>query len=277
MIARLAVLACAVLCGNAALAATQCGVDELGVGAQLKFDSASYRGFRCNPSERFEGLTWDQKTRPDSALPNQQPRAVLLAGDAATSSEAQEGAGDRTLQTIQSESAGAAHIVRLNKPQPGAEATSIEATPASGAEIGNHDTGEDRVGEPTDAHAVKPPSDAELAAADAESSRWEKINWWESFAYGTSAGLLLRLAVLAIVILQNWMRENARKHRPSDEWSRLIEAWPERRMGDGETTPRALSPEAALVMIETIRRSLLAEATSHARPLLDRQMVAVGA
>jgi hypothetical protein len=278
MIARLAVLACAVLCGSAAIAATQYGVDELGVGAQLKFDSASYREFRCNPSEQFDGLTWYQKTRPDSVLPNQQPRAVLLAGDAATFPEAQEGAGDQTLQTIQSESAsGPTHVVRLEKPQPAAEATRIEATTASGAEIGNHDTEEDRVGEPTDAHAVKPPSDAELAAADAESSRWEKINWWESFAYGTIAGLLLRLAVLAIVILQNWMRENARKHRPSDAWSRLIEAWPERRVGDGETTPRALSPEAAIVRIEAIRRSLLAEATSHARPLLDRPMVAVGA
>lgn len=278
MIARLAVLACAVLCGNAAIAATQYGVEELSVGAQLKFDSASYREFRCNPSEQFEGLTWYQKTGHESVLPNQQPRAIQLAGDAATSPEAQEGAGEQTPQTIQSESAsGATHIVRLEKPQPAAVATRIEATPATGAEFGNHDTEDDRVGEPTDAHAVIPPSDAEPAMADAKSSRWEKSNWWESFAYGAIAGLLLRLAALAIVMLQNWMRETARKHRPVDAWSRLIEASPEPRVGGGETVPRPLSPQAALVRIEAIRRSLLAEATSPATPLMDRQMVAVGA
>jgi hypothetical protein len=229
MIARLAVLACAVLCGNAAIPATQYGVDEFGVGAQLKFASASSREFCCNPSEQFESAS------------------------------------------------GPTHIVRLEKPQSAAEATRIEATTASGARIGNQDTEEDRVGEPSDAHAVKPPSDAEQAAADAESSRWEKINWWESFAFGTIAGLLFRLAVLVIVLLQNRRREDARKHRPSDAWPRLIEAGPERRVGDGETMPRALSPEAALVRIEAIRRSLLAEAPSHARPQLDRRMVAVGA
>ena len=155
MIARLAVLACAVLCGNAAIAATEYGVDELGVGAQLKFDSASYREFSCNPSEQFEVLTWCQKTRHDLVLPNQQPRAIQLTGDPAASPEAQERAGDQTLQTIQSESAsGATHIVRVEKPQPADETTRIEATPATGAEISNHDTEDDRVGEPTDAHAV---------------------------------------------------------------------------------------------------------------------------
>jgi hypothetical protein len=229
MIARLAVLACAVSCGNAAIAATQYGVDELGVGAQLKFASASSREFCCNPSEQFESAS------------------------------------------------GPTHIVRLEKPQSAAEAARLEATTASSTKIGYQDTEEDRVGEPSDAHAVKLPSDAEQVAADAESSRWEKINWWESFAFGTIAGLLLRLAVLAIVLLQNWRRENARKHRPLDAWPRLIEALPERRVRDGETTPRALSPEAALVRIEAIRRSLLAEATSHARLQLDRRIVAVGA
>jgi hypothetical protein len=278
MIARSAVLACAVLCGNAAIAATEYGVDELGVGAQLKFDSASYREFSSNPSEQFEVLTWRQKTRHDSVLPNQQPRAIQLTGDPAASPEAQERAGDQTLQTIQSESAsGATHIVRVEKPQPADETTRIEATPATGAKTSNHDTEDDRVGEPTDAYAVVPPSDAEPAAADAKSSRWEKSNWWESFAYGAIAGLLLRLAALAIVMLQNWMRETARKHRPLDAWSGLIEASPEPRVGGGETVPRPLSPQAALVRIEAIRRSLVAEATSPARPLLNRQMVAVGA
>ena len=161
-------------------------------------------------------------------------------------------------------------LVRLEKPQPADGTTRIEATPATGAEISNHDTENDRVGEPTDAHAVIPPSDAEPAAADAKSSRWEKSNWWESFAYGSIAGLLLRLAALAIVMLQNWMRETARKHRPLDAWSGLIEASPEPRVGDGEATPRALSPEAALVRIEAIRRSLVA------RPRLPRGLCWTG-
>jgi hypothetical protein len=113
------------------------------------------REFSCNPSEQFEVLTWCQKTRHDSVLPNQQPRAIQLTGDPATSPEAQERAGDQTLQTIQSESAsGATHIVRVEKPQPADETTRIEATPATGAEIRNHDTEDARVGELTDAHAV---------------------------------------------------------------------------------------------------------------------------
>jgi hypothetical protein len=203
MTARLTVLACAVLCGNTAIAAAQYGVEELSVGAKLKFDSAPYREFRCNPSEQFEGLTWYQKTGHESVLPNQQPRAIQLAGDAATSPEAQEAAGEQTPYTPRKATTCRAAI-----------ATRIEATPATGAEFGNHDTEDDRVGEPTDAHAVIPPSDAEPAVADAKSIRWEKSNWWESFAYGAIAGLLLRLAALAIVMLQNWMRETARKHRP---------------------------------------------------------------
>jgi hypothetical protein len=113
------------------------------------------REFSCNPSEQFEVLTWCQKTRHDSVLPNQQPRPIQLTGDPATSPEAQEGASDQTLQTIQSASgSGATHIVRVEKPQPADETTRIEATPATGAEISNHDTEDARVGEPTDAHAV---------------------------------------------------------------------------------------------------------------------------
>ena len=239
MIARLAVLACAVLCGNAAIAATEYGVDELGVGVQLKFDSASYREFSSNPSEQFEVLTWCQKTRHDLVLPTQQPRAIQLTGDLATSPEAQERAGDQTLQTIQSESAsGATHIVRVEKPQPADGTTRIEATPATGAEISNHDTEDDRVGEPTDAHAVIPPSDAEPAAADAKSSRWEKSNWWEARLW-----LNCRLAAPVGSLqseAQNWMRETARKHRPLDAWSGADRASPEPRVGDGEATPRAL-------------------------------------
>src|SRR6202022_2131496 len=98
-----------------------------------------------------------------------------------------------------------------------------------------------------------------------------------SISLGAISRFLVRLAALAIVMLQNWMRETARKHRPVDAWSGLIEASPEPRVGGGETVPRPLSPQAALVRIEAIRRSLLAEATSPATPLMDRQMVAVGA
>jgi hypothetical protein len=61
----------------------------------------------------------------------------------------------KSRETQLSESgSGATHIVRVEKPQPADETTRIEATPATGAEIRNHDTEDARVGEPTDAHAV---------------------------------------------------------------------------------------------------------------------------
>ncbi len=53
--AGIVLLAQLVLCGNA-LAATEYAVDGLAVGTQLGFGSASYREYKCNPSDQFEGL-----------------------------------------------------------------------------------------------------------------------------------------------------------------------------------------------------------------------------
>ncbi len=53
------VLAQLVLCGSA-LAATEYAVDGLAVGTQLDFGSTSYREYKCNPSDQFEGLIWCQ-------------------------------------------------------------------------------------------------------------------------------------------------------------------------------------------------------------------------
>src|SRR5260370_34292642 len=58
------VLAQLLLCGNA-LAATEYAVDGLAVGTQLDFDSASYREYKCNPSDQFEGFIWCQKSRTE--------------------------------------------------------------------------------------------------------------------------------------------------------------------------------------------------------------------
>src|SRR5919201_1062865 len=45
--------------------ATAYAVDGLAVATQLKFNSASYRDYKCNPSDQFEGLVWCQKTRAE--------------------------------------------------------------------------------------------------------------------------------------------------------------------------------------------------------------------
>ena len=65
MKARIAIFASVVLCGNAMAQSTQYAVDGLPDGAKLNFDSASYREFKCTPSEQFDGLTWCQKTRTE--------------------------------------------------------------------------------------------------------------------------------------------------------------------------------------------------------------------
>jgi hypothetical protein len=65
MKARVAIFASVVLCGNAIAEPTRYAVDGLPVGATLNFDSASYREFKCSPSEQFDGFTWCQKTRTD--------------------------------------------------------------------------------------------------------------------------------------------------------------------------------------------------------------------
>jgi hypothetical protein len=64
MMTGIVVLAHAALIGNA-MAATEYAVDGLTVGTQLNFGSASYREYKCNPSEQFDGLTWCQKKRTD--------------------------------------------------------------------------------------------------------------------------------------------------------------------------------------------------------------------
>src|SRR5262245_41618201 len=50
---------------NAIAAPTEYAVDGLAVGTQLDFGSASYREYKCSPSDQFDGLTWCQKTRSD--------------------------------------------------------------------------------------------------------------------------------------------------------------------------------------------------------------------
>ena len=58
-----AVLAYFVLYGNAI--ATEYAVDGLAVGTRLNIGSASYREYKCSPSDQFDGLTWCQKARTD--------------------------------------------------------------------------------------------------------------------------------------------------------------------------------------------------------------------
>ena len=65
MKAQIAVLASAILCGNATAEPARYAIDGLAVGTQLNFDDASYRQYRCSPSDQFGDLTWCQKTRKD--------------------------------------------------------------------------------------------------------------------------------------------------------------------------------------------------------------------
>ena len=64
MMTGIVVLAHAALIGNA-IAATEYAVDGLAVGTRLNFGSASYREYKCSPSDQFDGHTWCQKTRTD--------------------------------------------------------------------------------------------------------------------------------------------------------------------------------------------------------------------
>src|SRR5262249_31367307 len=48
-----------------AIAAAASPLDGLAVATQLNFNSASYRDYKCNRSDQFEGLTWCQKTRAE--------------------------------------------------------------------------------------------------------------------------------------------------------------------------------------------------------------------
>ena len=65
MKAQIVVLASAILCGNATAEPAKYTIDGLAVGTQLNFDDASYRQYRCRPSDQFGDLTWCQKTRKD--------------------------------------------------------------------------------------------------------------------------------------------------------------------------------------------------------------------
>jgi hypothetical protein len=67
MRAKLAVLASVVLCGNATAEPAKYAVDGLAVGMRLNSDDASYRQYRCSPSDQFDGLAWCQKTRRDKS------------------------------------------------------------------------------------------------------------------------------------------------------------------------------------------------------------------
>ena len=66
MTTAIVILAYVALYGNA-IAAAEYAVDGLAVGTQLNFTSASYREYKCSPSEQFDGLAWCQKTRTDKA------------------------------------------------------------------------------------------------------------------------------------------------------------------------------------------------------------------
>jgi ribosomal protein L9 len=63
--AGIVVFAYVVLYGKAIAAPTEYAVDGLAVGTQLNFGSASYREYKCNASDQFEGFVWCQKKRTD--------------------------------------------------------------------------------------------------------------------------------------------------------------------------------------------------------------------
>jgi hypothetical protein len=65
MKAQIVVLASAILCGNATAEPAKYTIDGLAIGTQLNFDDASYRQYRCSPSDQFGDLTWCQKTQKD--------------------------------------------------------------------------------------------------------------------------------------------------------------------------------------------------------------------
>ena len=80
--AKIAVLASVVLCANATAEPAKYAVDGLAVGMQVNFDDASYREYRCSPSDQFEGLTWCQKTQGGGGSPGSRVIYSLLhSGD----------------------------------------------------------------------------------------------------------------------------------------------------------------------------------------------------
>ena len=62
---RISVLALLGLCADATAGPEQYAVDGVAVGTQLNFTNASYREYKCSPSDQFDGFTWCQKARSE--------------------------------------------------------------------------------------------------------------------------------------------------------------------------------------------------------------------
>jgi hypothetical protein len=77
VLTAIVVLAHAALIGHA-IAATEYAVDGLAVATKLNFGSASYREYKCSPSDQFEGLTWCQKIRAEKGRRGSQTTAYSL-------------------------------------------------------------------------------------------------------------------------------------------------------------------------------------------------------
>ena len=71
------VLAHAALTGHA-MAATEYAVDGLAVATQLNFGRASYREYKCNPSDQFEGFIWCQKAQAEKGRRGSRTTAYSL-------------------------------------------------------------------------------------------------------------------------------------------------------------------------------------------------------
>jgi hypothetical protein len=80
MKASVAVFASVVLCGNAAAESAKYAVDGISLGTQLNFESASYREYRCSPSDQFEGFTWCQ-TRKETRRQRSATYSLLHSRD----------------------------------------------------------------------------------------------------------------------------------------------------------------------------------------------------
>ena len=72
---RISVLALLGLCADAMAGPEQYAVDGVAVGTQLNFTNASYREYKCSPSDQFDGFTWCQKARSEK-----EPRGPYAVG-----------------------------------------------------------------------------------------------------------------------------------------------------------------------------------------------------
>lgn len=64
---------------------TEYAVDGIEVGTPLSFKSASYREYRCRPSEQFNGLTWCLKARSEREQRGTTTFSLLHSGDGTVS------------------------------------------------------------------------------------------------------------------------------------------------------------------------------------------------